>query len=65
MCVFIDENGGLRNGFYGRKMKTRFGEIDDLTVPSDKEGIFRFVAYPTVAWVFSLGTSTRDLVSLL
>ncbi|MCL5408165.1 MAG: hypothetical protein M1518_02230 [Candidatus Thermoplasmatota archaeon] len=46
-------------------MKTRFGEIDDLTVPSDKEGIFRFAAYPTVAWVFSPGTSTRDLVSLL
>ena len=35
--VFIEEHGGLRNGFYERKVKTKFGEIDDLTVPRDRE----------------------------
>ena len=42
--VFIDEHGGLRNGFYERKVKTRFWEIDDLTVPRDREGRFQSAA---------------------
>ena len=43
-CVFIEEHGGLRNGFYERKVKTKFGEIEDLSVPRDREGRFRSAA---------------------
>jgi transposase-like protein len=42
--VFIEEHGGLRNGFYERKVKTKFGEIEDLSVLRDREGRFRSAA---------------------
>jgi len=38
--VFIDEHGGIKNGYYERTMKTKFGEIEDLNVPRDREGKF-------------------------
>ncbi len=34
--VFLDENGGTKNGFYKRTMKTRIVEIEDLDVPRDR-----------------------------
>jgi len=39
--VFIDEHGGIKNGYYERAMKTKFGEIEDLNVPRDRECKFR------------------------
>ena len=39
--VFLEEKGGLKNGYYERAMKTKFGEIEDLNVPRDREGRFR------------------------
>ena len=36
--VFINENRGLRSGLYETKVNTRYGEIDDFTVPRDREG---------------------------
>ncbi len=43
--VFLDENGGMKNGFYKRSMKTRIGEIEDLNVPRDREGTFRTAVF--------------------
>jgi len=34
--VFLEENGGLKNGYYERAMKTKFGEIEDMNVPRDR-----------------------------
>ena len=73
--VFIDENGGLRNGFYERKVKTRFGEIDDLTVPRDRDGKFRSAALEPysrsigldelIISLYSKGISTRKASEIL
>jgi len=37
--VFIEENVGIRNVYL--RSKTRFGEIDHLNIPRDREGKFR------------------------
>jgi len=73
--VFLDEHGGLRNGFYERTMKTKFGEIDDLTVPRDREGRFRTAAFEPysksigidelVISLYSKGISTRKASEIL
>ena len=47
--VFLEEKGGLRNGYYERAMKTKFGEIEDLNVPSDREGKFRTALFDPYA----------------
>jgi len=69
--VFIDEHGGIKNGYYGRAMKTKFGEIDGLNVPGDREGKFRtgiFNPYARsigidelIISLYSKGISTRKM----
>lgn len=39
--VFLMENQGQKNGYYGRSMKTVMGEIRDLKVPIDCDGSFQ------------------------
>lgn len=73
--VFLDEHGGLRNGHYERTMKTKFGEIDDLTVPRDREGRFRTAAFEPysksigvdelIISLYSKGISTRKASDIL
>jgi hypothetical protein len=36
--VFLEEHDGFWNGIYERRMKTKFGGIDDLAVPRDRGG---------------------------
>lgn len=43
--VFLKEHDGFRNGIYERRMKTKFGKIDDLTVPRDREGNYRVAVF--------------------
>ena len=47
--VFIDEHGCIKNGYYERTMKTKFGEIEDLNVPRDWEGKFRTALFDPYA----------------
>jgi len=47
--VFIDEHGGIKNGYYERAMKTKFGEIEGLNVPRDREGRFRTALFDPCA----------------
>ena len=73
--VFIDEHGGMKNGYYGRAMKTKFGEIEDLNVPRDREGKSRtgiFNAYAgsigideLIISLYSKGISTRKMSEIL
>ncbi len=73
--VFLDENGGMKNGFYKRSMKTRIGEIEDLNVPRDREGTFRTAVFEPysrsigidelVIALYSKGISTRNSAEIL
>ena len=67
--VFIKEYGGLRNGFYERKVKKKLGQIDDLTDPGNSEERFKFAALEPysksigrdelIIILYSKGVSTR------
>lgn len=73
--VFLRENGGSANGFYGRGMKTKMGEIPSINVPRDREGNFRtevFQPYDRsigidelVISLYSKGVSTRNTAEIL
>ncbi len=39
--VFLEHSNGTRNGHYERDLTTRYGHIDNLKVPRDREGTFR------------------------
>ena len=39
--AFIEENRGSRNGYYNRDIGTRYGKIDDLRVPRDRNNEFQ------------------------
>ena len=39
--VFLEQSNGTRNGHYERDLTTKYGHIDDLKVPRDREGTFR------------------------
>jgi putative transposase len=39
--IFIKKNRGTQNGTYTRTLNTKYGFIDDLKVPRDREGNFR------------------------
>jgi putative transposase len=65
-----------RNGFYGRTLDTRYGKIDDLRVPRDRQGEFQtqvFEPYQrregwleeTVIHMYKGGMSTRDVAKFI
>ena len=39
--AFLEERGGLRNGYYERDIGTRYGEIGDIRVPGDRSNEFQ------------------------
>ena len=39
--VFLEQSNGTKNGHYGRVLRTKCGNIDDLKVPRDREGTFK------------------------
>ncbi len=43
--VFIENNNGTRNGSYTRTLNTKYGFIEDLKVPRDREGNFRTMVF--------------------
>jgi len=58
--VFIDEHGGIKNGYYERAMKTKFGEIEDLNVPRDREGKFRTALFDPYAGSIGIDDMIRS-----
>ena len=38
--AFLEENG-KRNGYYERDLLTKYGKIDDLKVPRDRDDVLR------------------------
>ena len=71
--VFLEQSNGTRNGHYGRDLTTRYGHIDNLKVPRDREGTFRthiFQPYQRytgiedfIGAIDSLPSSTQWLIS--
>ena len=65
-----------RNGYYGRSLETRFGTIEDLRVPRDRENAFQtqvFEPYQrregwleeAVIHMYKGGMSTRDIAKFI
>ena len=68
--VFLSENNGQKNGYYRRSMKTRMGEINNLSVPRDRDGSFQTAVFEPYSrsigideliliWIHSLRTVFR------
>ncbi|MGC8565928.1 MAG: transposase [Thermoplasmata archaeon] len=43
--IFIESNNGTKKGTYKRTLNTKYGFIDDLRVPRDREGNFRTMVF--------------------
>ncbi len=73
--VFLNENAGTKNGYYSRTMKTRMGEISDLNVPRDREGLFSTAVFDPysrsigidelILSLYSKGIFTRNAAEIL
>jgi putative transposase len=68
--------GNSRNGYYERNLETRFGKIEDLRVPRDRQGEFQtqvFEPYQrrdgwleeAVIHMYKNGMSTREVASFI
>ena len=75
MDAYLDENPGVRNGHYKRNLKTKYGEIDDLSIPRDRESNFNtslFNKYDRsmgmedmIISMYANGMSTRRISEIL
>ena len=75
MDAYLSENTGVRNGHYQRKLKTKYGEIDNLTVPGDRESNFNTALFnkydrsigmeALVISMYANGVSTRRITDIL
>ena len=73
--VFLMENNGQKNGYYSRSMKTRMGEISNLSVSRDRDGSFQTAAFEPysrsigidelILALYSKGISTRNSAEIM
>jgi transposase-like protein len=73
--IFIEINNGTKNGVYTRTLNTKYGFIDDLEVPRDREGNFRTIVFELyrrsldiedlILALYSNGISTRRISMIL
>ncbi|MFG1520265.1 MAG: transposase, partial [Thermoplasmataceae archaeon] len=73
--VFLEEKEGQRNGYYERDLGTRYGKINDLKVPRDRENEFQTALFDRyqrnvgiddlVVSMYSKGISTRKMAEIL
>jgi len=73
--AFIEEHNGTKNGYYYRDLMTKFGYINDLKVPRDREGEFKtqilepykrtFDIDDLIIALYAKGTSTRKIADIL
>lgn len=71
-----EDSSNTRNGYYDRTLETRYGKIDDLQVPRDRQGEFQtqvFEPYSrregwleeAVIHMYKGGMSTRDVAKFI
>ena len=73
--AFLEQNNGQRNGYYERDIGTRYGKIDDLRVPRDRDNEFQTALFDRyqrnlgmddlVISMYSKGISTRKMAEIL
>ena len=73
--AFLEEKEGQRNGYYERDLGTRYGKINDLKVPRDRENEFQTALFDRyqrnvgiddlVVSMYSKGISTRKMAEIL
>ena len=73
--TFLEENNGNRNGYYERDIGTRYGKINDLRVPRERNNEFQTVLFEPyqknmgiddlVVSMYSKGISTRKMAEIL
>ena len=73
--MFIEKNDGTMNGTYRRTLNTKYGFIDDLRVPKDREGNFKTMVFEPyrrsldiedlILALYSNGISTRRISMIL
>ena len=73
--AFLEENRGSRNGYYERDLGTRYGKINDLRVPRDRDNEFQTALFERyqrnigiddlVVSMYSKGISTRKMAEIL
>lgn len=73
--AFLEEKEGQRNGYYERDIGTRYGKINDLRVPRDRENEFQTAMFDRyqrnigiddlVVSMYSKGISTRKMAEIL
>lgn len=70
------DHANSRNGYYQREMHTRYGKIEDLNVPRDREGEFHTALFEpysrreswleeAVISMYKAGMSTRDVAQFI
>ena len=73
--AFLEEREGQRNGYYKRDIGTRYGKINDLRVPRDRNNEFQTALFQPyqrsigiddlVVSLYSKGISTRKMAEIL
>ena len=73
--AFLEEKEGQRNGYYERDLGTRYGKINDLRVPRDRDNEFQTALFDRyqrnvgiddlVVSMYSKGISTRKMAEIL
>ncbi|MGP6207758.1 transposase, partial [Cuniculiplasma sp. SKW3] len=73
--AYLEENNGSRNGYCERDLGTRYGKINDLKIPRDRDNEFQTALFekyqrnvgiddPVVS-MYSKGISTRKMAEIL
>ena len=73
--AYLEENSGSRNGYYERDLGTRYGKINDLKIPRDRNKEFQTALFEKyqrnvgiddlVVSMYSKGISTRKMAEIL
>ena len=59
--MFLEQSIGTRNGYCERDLTTKYGHIDDLKVPRDREGTFRTQIFHP----YQLYTGIEDFIAAM
>ncbi len=71
---YLEENPGIKNGYYKRNLKTKYGEIKELSVPRNRDNSFHSAIIDNnkavgidelITSLYSNGVSTRRISSIL
>ena len=73
--AYLEENHGQRNGYYERDLGTKYGKINDLKIPRNRNNEFQTALFEKyqrnvgiddlVVSMYSKGISTRKMAEIL